>query len=787
MKITRIRKARNYRIFRDFTWPAGLSDFGRFNVIYGWNGVGKTSMSNIFRHLQNKAVLTEGDVEIQVDQTPVAGKDFDQAALPAVRVFNRDTIDRNVFELSGQQFPPVFYLGEDSVEKQIQIEQMQKQHAQHKESESKMSRANIDAKATLEALCAEEAKGIKNLLTVAGGGPYNNYNSANFKADIKALSLKDHKPILLTESEQQNYLSLKETKIMERIPAPSLPFPDFVDLTARTNELLERSLISSTIAELVDNPRISNWVSTGVHLHVGEHASEMCRFCAQPLPKERVAQLEAHFNDEFMRFQHALDALMREVENAMSFEERFRTPPKEALYRGFRKDYESARDTLSQSTKTLRLSLAVLQRALKAKRDDPFKPMELSKFISGDGSSDYPVGTIERIFQVAMAGTAAFSAAVGQGAFEKLSEIVDKHNQRTDHFDQDIKEAREKLAQNELVRSFGVWSDKSSVVAGTQDSAEKERDKAIELARKISDLEREIRQHRRPADELNVEVAAYLGRDELRFHVEKNGYRITRGGQPAVHLSDGERTAIAFLYFLKSLSGTDFDLATGTVVIDDPVSSLDANSIFSAFGFMKERTQTAGQLFVLTHNFTFFRQVRNWYYNMDGQKKKETETRKRPAKFFMLTSTFIDGQRTARLGALDSFLHRYESEYHYLFKRVYEEANKGAVPNLEAYYTMPNIARRLLESFLAFRVPDRSGELYEKLQSTAYDIHKKTRILRFLHTFSHFDQIAQPEHDMSVLAETPEVLRDVLDLMKHCDHEHCESMMRLTTLEDEEA
>ncbi len=42
--------------------------------------------------------------------------------------------------------------------------------------------------------------------------------------------------------------------------------------------------------------------------------------------------------------------------------------------------------------------------------------------------------------------------------------------------------------------------------------------------------------------------------------------------------SEGERTAIAFLYFLKSLQDKSFDLANGIVVIDDPVSSLDANA-----------------------------------------------------------------------------------------------------------------------------------------------------------------------------------------------------------------
>ncbi len=161
------------------------------------------------------------------------------------------------------------------------------------------------------------------------------------------------------------------------------------------------------------------------------------------------------------------------------------------------------------------------------------------------------------------------------------------------------------------------------------------------LRQRIDTLNVEIRQHRQPAEELNQEIAAYLGRDELKFKPEQNGYLITRGGQPATDLSDGERTAIAFLYFLKSLKAADFDLTKGIVVIDDPVSSLDANSMFSAFAFLKQRTASAAQLFVLTHNFTFFRQVRSWFYSLPGQGRGDVT--RRPARFYMLSSQFDGG------------------------------------------------------------------------------------------------------------------------------------------------
>lgn len=780
MKITRLHKAKGYRIFRDFSWPAsGLPDFARFNVVYGWNGTGKTSLSNVFRLVQRRVPLTEGTVEIHVNQTRVSGADFGSAALPSVRVFNRDAVDRNVFESPNQQLPPVFFLGEDSVEKQTRIQELSNDLADKVTTESRWDRKKADASSALETFCAEEAKGIKNLLTVAGGGPFNNYNAANFKADAQVIANRPTLPAALTEDQRQVHLGTKDGRAMERVTEPAISFPDVTKLTTRTQDMLVRSVVSVVLSDLADNPGVASWVNAGLSLHQGQHLSSNCRFCDQPLPERRVEQLEAHFNDEFKRFVSDVDSLVSEIQAARGFLKALRAPPKEALYANLRPAYETAMSTLTQQASVVPMALDVLLRALQSKRDEPFKTLDLAHFITNAAAEGGPAGGVETFFQIVFAGLSALSASMGKAAFEQLGDIIQRHNQHTDAFDAEVKTARNALARHEVLRALPEWQRKSEAVTDARDRATTAREAAAKLKTQIAELEVQVRQHRRPAEELNQEVAAYLGRDELRFEVEQNGYRIMRGGHHATHLSDGERTAIAFLYFLKSLKATDFDLETGIVVIDDPVSSLDANSLFSAFGFLKQRTATAGQLFVLTHNFTFFRQVRNWYYNLPGQKKQDLS--KQPARFYMFSTEFVAGGRTAKLDILDPFLHQYESEYHYLFKRVHEEAHKAAAPGLEAYYAMPNIARRLLEAFLAFRIPDKPGELFQKLECVDYESAKKTRILRFLHTYSHFDQVAEPDHDPSALSETPAILQEVLALIAHCDPGHYNAMAALVS------
>lgn len=206
-------------------------------------------------------------------------------------------------------------------------------------------------------------------------------------------------------------------------------------------------------------------------------------------------------------------------------------------------------------------------------------------------------------------------------------------------------------------------------------------------------------------------------------------------------------------------------------MIDDPVSSLDANSLFNAFSFMKERTNTCGQLFILTHNFSFFRQVKNW-----------TSYMKKPrASCFSLNATVDEnGRRCATLDPLDLLLQEFESEYHYLFRRVQLAAKQANVrPDLATLYGLPNIGRRVLEAFLAFKQPDKTGKLYQQLQAIDFDSKKKTRIFRFLHTFSHKEFVSEGSHEPHILAEGPKVMQDLLDFIKAVDEEHYLSMERL--------
>jgi len=774
MKITRINRIHNYRIFRDFSWSDELPEFARFNVIYGWNGAGKTTLSNLLLHLQKKLPITVGEVEFRFGQNNVSGDNLGSAALPSIKIFNRDFVSTSFFEEPGQKFSPIYYLGEESVETKKKIEELKSQRdAASKQLTAALSRRQR-AENALDTFAIAQAKIIKEALSSAGQNPYNNYDKRGFLNKAGKLTASTYAANILDAEKKSTLREQLVSKPKAKIAALNVEYPDLKSLTDLTSSVLSRSIVSNTIEKLATNPPLAAWVQRGLELHHVNGNSENCEFCGQLIPESRIQHLESHFNDEFKHFQVEIAGSITKIENAKS-QLSLINPPEVALFyehlaEGVRKEIA----TIAQHRWHVDAYLDALKRALAVKKENPFQKVDLLQYVGYEENPDDPKGFWGVTFSILSGVLAQFGSLKGQQAVQQINALIDQHNAVTDNFQKEIEKTRAALENCYIAEAYKEYEEKKSALskANTEETLASALIKTFQS--NIAELELEVVQHRRPAEQLNAEIQAYLGRDELTFAIHENGYSITRHGKPAGNLSEGEKTAIAFLYFLKSLQDKSFDVENGVVVIDDPVSSLDTNSLYSAFGYMKERTKKAGQLFVLTHNFSFFRQVKNWF-------KHQNHLNKNDARFYMLQAALHDGKRSAIIAKLDPMLHEHESEYHYLFKKVHDESLKTAQQGeIEGCYGMPNIARRLLEGFLAFRCPNKTGRLYQQLEEVNFDAAKKSRIQRFLDTYSHHEHVGEAEHDPSILSETPAVLVDVLELIKTTDKGHYDGMIAAT-------
>jgi wobble nucleotide-excising tRNase len=749
MHIDRIARLRDYGVFRDFTWRADLVDFGRYNLIYGWNGSGKTTLSRLFRAIERRGPITTGQATIRIDGNDVSSDAFPHAATP-MRVFNRDFVQENVFPIGGGDVPPIFVIGKDSIEKQKEADRLKGDLATAESSLAAARSNKQDAEKAYDKFCVDQAKAIKGELRSPDSSPYNNYDKAAFQNDARRIAAENNAGShLLDEAARETLLSQIRSAPKPKVQEVMFDFPPLQGLADSISGLLATTVVSAAIQSLKDDATLAEWTRHGLGLHKGCQSAK-CLFCEQPLPEGRLTALEAHFSAEYERFVRRIDEQVGQLQEFVKAASQLTLPNRAELYDDLATDYTAAQQAVSQALSASQGFVGGLIRALNAKKGHMFTSRKL----------DVPVPT------------------VAADVVDRVNGVIGRHNHACGDFQTRVSAARTRLAlgriagdQAEFVRLLGSSKNMAAAIQSGEQTVK-------EVSQKIQRIEREIVQHRRPAEDLNEDLKKYLGHGELQLAIKETGYSVTRNGEPAQTLSEGEMTAIAILYFLKSLEDRGFDGQNGVVVLDDPVSSLDANAMYLAFSLIRNRTANVQQLFVLTHSFSFFRQVRNWFHYLPGQKDRDPVTR--PSRFYMLECVQSNGQRAAVLRPLDRLLEKYESEYHFLFACVYRIANAPSPESMETWYQMPNVARRLLESFLAFRHPDAFDNLWGALRGvTTSDEARKSRILNFVQTHSHGPGVGQPEHDPSILGECQPILQEILRLIEEEDASHYAAMKKL--------
>lgn len=740
MSITRIPRLDRFRIFRDFTWPGTLADFKKFNLIYGWNGSGKTTLSTLFRHLETRAPLTECSVTVSINNHDVHGAAFDTVTEP-IRVFNRDFIAENVFTPT-REVAPIHVIGKANIDKQKRIDHLKISLRDALAAEVAARAAHVQAVKAEDNFCIAQAKVIKDCLG-GGGNRFSNYNKANFRKKAEALQKAGKVATAkVTDDEKAALLSQIRGSPKPTLAEIAYSLPDLPPLGDTASSLLRRTVLTATLESLRDAPAIAAWVRQGLGLHRAQ-AAKTCLFCTQSLPGTRLRDLEKHFSDEFERLQAEIDTFIAHLQSLVTAAESFTAPSKAELYDDIADEYNRAVTACRAVLKKVTAYISGLMESLRRKKASPFQAMELG----------------------------VISPSIDTSQLDQLRDTIAKHNKVTVDFAARVEAAQARLEDSYVAEAYDEYA---KLVQDCQ-TAKEQLDQAVSdsqsHASEIQTIEREIISHQEPAEQLNKDLRAYLGHDELQLRVCKTGYQITRKGQIASDLSEGERTAIAVLYFLRSLKDRSFDAHYGVVVLDDPVSSLDANALFNAFGFIKAHTQDVGQLFVLTHNFALFRAVREWLNNLRGPLKNEKQ-------MYMLECGSCPDGRCACLREIDPLLREYESEYHYLFAYIYRITQQPGACNLAAYLPAPSIARRVLETFLAFRVPGKAT-LHGRMSAVAYDEAKRARIYRFVQTHAHRDAIGDTEDDLTILSETKSVLAEIIEFMRTADADHCRQLIEI--------
>ncbi len=747
MSLKNIVKIKDCPSFVDFRPPVGLPEFGKHNLIYGWNGSGKTTFSRILRSFELEKnyfddPATPSEFEFRLSDNTVINQ-TNLSGYKTIRVFNSDFIKESVFCDGGPR--PLFYLGKESKENKDKIVEEEASLGTLMANLAEKKTALDRAKDSKEKAVSAQAKDIKNALTTVKQDKYRNYDKTSLEASLEKYKTELEKPDTLILNEDKLALTQKSIQQTSKDKITSILVSE-LDITTEILEvtnLAKKTIVSKVIDALKTDEEMSEWVEHGLGLHKSKGLAT-CAFCDQNIPPQRITDLENHFNLEYQTTIEEIGVLRNKL-HAKKLT--ISLPDNSSFYDDLSSEYLLTKAGAEKFITDYNSSLTTLLGVLDEKQKSLFKvPI---------------IPTIDLEIT---------------DSLEKVNVLIDKHNSKTDNFEQQVANDKERLELHFLAGFMASYNEATSLCA-TLESEHKVLISAVnEKREEVKGLKEGLLSHHIPAQQINDDLSKFLGRSDIQIQAvdADGGYQITRNGAIAKNLSEGEETALAIVYFLAKIKEDGFDIKSSTIVIDDPISSLDSNSIFLAFSFIKESIKDAGQIFILTHHFDFFRQVKNWFQYMAGRQHNV------PTAYYMLTCKSEEEVRKSNLIKLDKLLLNFESEYHFLFDILYRFGEKNE-NELSEIYSLPNTARKFLESFLAFRVPITVGvtNIDTRLGHIDFDTVKKTRINRFVQTHSHPRyEVGVQDFDMTLLAEAPEIVADLLELVKTEDEKHYNHLVK---------
>lgn len=752
--IKRISSIKQFGVYNDFKWDANVPDFNDKNIIYGWNYTGKTTLSRLFKILSHKIKIEAAeniDFSILLDDGRVLTKaNYLDQPLDAI-VFNSDFIGENLhFDSVDPKIKGILFdIGEESVETREKLRII----------ETDISNINvwlennhqyIDKFAEFENLFTVESKKIKNENFESSI----EFNKGHFKRILDTIVPNSLQSLIIDASE----LNELRANALAKEPLPkineAMPTISFQALIDETNSCLssEPALVEDEDV-LTNNPELYVWGKQGLEIYERHSDIHRCAFCGSILTDERRKILNAYYNNEAARLKNKINELLQRIESEQAHISNIpyiRLSPNDFI-ESCKTDFRSLIDLFEQVRKNYVNQLDVCKDALINK---------LNNFIFV--AQDHP--NIDKTVEHTLIDW-----------MSKLQKVILKHNETVSNF-QAIKTISIEKYKKHLVARF-LLDKKYFTIKSQKDKQEEEvqkyKDLLLAKQQEYSELLAKLKSVVKGQENLNHYIQLFLNRKDITVEVTDNEFFILkRGDAIAKNLSEGEKTAIAFSYFMVSLESIyqDGNLKNKLIFIDDPISSLDANhiaqvsSLINSFFFRKDAAtgkvdNCFKQLFISTHNFEFYSFLRD-ANNIKRRKKilVNDKSEDHPAcNFYMLKRISEDSTQLLKLPKSFS---NYNSEYVYLFDEIcsYKEDH---YPENRAY-TMPNIIRRFLEIYTLIKLPGNKDEIDNRVKLLIGEVNE----LKVLHYFSHFTTPERISKHSELILKVPDLVDDVFVLLR---------------------
>lgn len=644
------------------------------NFFIGKNGCGK---STIARVIDEKEGLT--------------WKTSEDEAFTIIQVFDEDYIQKNI--KSSSSLPGVFNISEADIEIQKKIDD-------DKDIIKSQTIKRDNAKAQLEDL--EKAK--INQVTLSAKSAWaiikpildkypkskgiRRNSSSNAYEDIKKFKPEPHSNDELDQLYSSAFNGDRPYSNLKRITIPSLTISKF----------LGEPIVSSgnsQFSSFINLLGAGKWVETG-HEHYEKNDKNLCPYCQREMDESTLKNLSEYFNKTYT---DAINELKTFNSSYESYKNNINNQINDNLTDWYPKNIKSDYETTARKLQDiLNANIEIISKKI----DNPSSTFSLNSF-------DVELNALNDLI-------------------DKMNLEIDVHNNIVSLssptvFSNNLK-GRLAFDCKEIIELEITELDKNETARIEQ---QKNYDEAVQ---KILDANKEISTLSK-----GTSSTAPVVEDINKFLVESNfqgfsiqqadtnKYKLVRSdGSIAEKLSEGEKNFICFLYFYFSLFGSfadDNQLKDRVVVIDDPVSSMDSDSVFIISYLIRHIVETCKnaftydpsskldthikQLFILTHNAFFYNEIAPMYVN-DYRIVSYFEIVKNDN-----ISKIIPNIYTKNEGELD------EKSYNYI-------PNIGTYATLwEEYKTAPtaqillNVERRIIDAYFLQNLCITPGDLYNQI------------------------------------------------------------------------
>lgn len=592
-----------------------------------------------------------------------------------------------------------------------------------------------------------------------------NYNKPKLEKEIETYEANIYK--VLTKEEVEGYIKElgEDDKEIIDYELEKIENLERKISLQKINDLLTKEIsLNKVVDEWINDAELTQWIKDAYNIH--KNKLEKCQFCGGKLEDDIFIKIDNHFSKE-------AESLEKEIIKQLSILGKLKDKLiKVELNSGkfltrHKLTVEKTAENLERYIADFNIQIDYLIEELENRKKNLFRSREKIEF-----KLDENIGSINN----------------------EIKEIVIKHNEDQRNVDDRKQKIKEKLRKNKVLETYESFMEVKDCPVKSYDEAIKEKNAAYEtmkiyeevlenknkridiLKSKIEKLYGMLDQEQATADKINDFLNYFFKNEAIKMKYIKNSdegaFQVFRNYEVANNLSEGERRIISFCYFLTSVFDElqkESSKEKLIIYIDDPISSLDTNHIFSIFSIIDSlivRNGNYKQLFIATHNLDFLKYLKRLNIEKENVNFYQIEKLRKER----------DGNYKSHLTKMHSYLEEYTTEFHYLFQEMYElyknidsypvEQMNGRINNsYSMYYNIPNITRRFLEVYLFYKYP-RKDTLFNKIISFTDSEQDAVFINRIINEYSHTTSLerATKPIELNEIKECLEIIMQNLEL-----------------------